>query len=257
MSYAEAAGIVLLCVLGAITISYVVHRLVRVETRVRHQEVGTAIFLQLGVLYAVLLAFVFSEAIGQYDQAQQAVDQERAALHGAAMLAATLPPPQARYILGLEVAYIRSVLDRDWPDMRRHRKGNDGTEAALATLIEQVARLPSDPLSGSVVKAQLLSLLATAHAESTVRLYAAASGLPMVLWVILTGFSLILMAFVALSGVQGHLSLTLFSVTFAICVSSILILVRLLDHPFEGAIGISSASFAGTLGKIVALLHAA
>jgi Protein of unknown function (DUF4239) len=255
MSYVQALMVVIICGLGAVTLSYLVHRLVKVETRVRHQEVGTAVFLQLGVLYAVLLAFVFSEAFGQYAQAQQAVDQERAALHGAAMLASTLPTSQARWILGLETHYIGDVLHLDWPDMSRLRKGNEATESALITLIQQVARLPPDKTDGPSPKAQLLSLLSAAHAESTVRLYSAESGLPLALWVILAGFSLVLMAFVALSGVRCFFLLALFSVTFATCISSILILVRLLEYPFEGAIGISPASFSETLSKVIELLH--
>jgi hypothetical protein len=255
MSYIYALMVVTLCGLSAFGLSYLVHRLVRVEMRVRHHEVGTTIFLQLGVLYAVLLAFVFSEAFGQYAQAQQAVDQERAALHGAAMLASTLPSLQAQEILKLETKYIRDVLHFDWPDMSRLREGNDATELALITLIQHVASLPQNKPDGSSVKAQLLTLLSAAHAESTVRLYSAEGGFPAVLWVILVGFSLILMTFVSLSGVQRYLSLSFFSVTFAICISSILILVRLLEYPFEGAIAISSTSFAETLSKVVDLLH--
>ena len=70
------------------------------------------------------------------------------------------------------------------------------------------------------------------------------------------GFSLVLMFFVTFSGVQSYFSLTLFAVTFAICVSSILVLIWLLDYPFEGALGLPPGDFAETLGNIVALLQA-
>ena len=254
MNYAQALVVVAVCGTGAIALAHLVHRFVKVEARVRHHDVGTAVFLQLGVLYAVLLAFVFSEAFGQYTRAQQAVDQERAALHGAAMLASTLPAPAGRVILKLETLYIGDVLHLDWPDMRRLRKGNEATESALVTLIQQVARLP-DTTGGSNAKSQLLSLLSAAHGESTICLYSAESGLPEVLWIILAGFSLVLTAFVTLSGVRRFFLLALFSATFAICISSILILVRFLEYPFEGAIGISPANFAETLNKVVELLH--
>jgi len=49
-------------------------------------------FLQLGVVFAVLLAFVFSEAWGEYNEAAQAVDLEVSAMHGVAMISATLGP---------------------------------------------------------------------------------------------------------------------------------------------------------------------
>ena len=139
--------------------------------------------------------------------------------------------------------------------MRSSRKSNEATEAALVDLTEQAGRLPIVGSSSDAVKSQLLTLLADVHAESTTRLYAASSGLPVVLWVSLIGFSFILTVFVALSSVESRLLLTLFAVTFATCISSILVLVRLLDHSFEGALGISSAGFSETLAKVSMLLH--
>jgi hypothetical protein len=53
------------------------------------------------------------------------VDQERAALHAAAMLASTLPLPQAREVLELETKYVKDVIHLDRPDMNRLRQGND------------------------------------------------------------------------------------------------------------------------------------
>jgi hypothetical protein len=58
-----------------------------------------------------------------------------------------------------------------------------------------------------------------------------------------------------MAGIHRYLFLALFSVTFAVCISSILLLVRLLEYPFEGAIGISSANFAETFGKVSDLLR--
>ena len=98
MSYGGSALVILLSALGAVLVSYAVHRHVQIETRMRHHEVGAAIFLQLGVLFAVLLAFVFSEAFSQYNEAQRAIDLECGALHGASMVASTLPEPEARRV---------------------------------------------------------------------------------------------------------------------------------------------------------------
>jgi phosphotransferase system glucose/maltose/N-acetylglucosamine-specific IIC component len=61
MSLTVALAIILVCTLLSGMVSALVHRRVHVDVRRRHQEVGTAIFLQLGVGFAVLLAFVFSK----------------------------------------------------------------------------------------------------------------------------------------------------------------------------------------------------
>ena len=54
---------IVLVILASATVSgaasYAIFRLVGVELRRSHFEVGTAIFLQAGVIYAVFLAFIF------------------------------------------------------------------------------------------------------------------------------------------------------------------------------------------------------
>ena len=255
MSYAAFILSVVLSGLGAIGLSYLVHRLVHIDTRRRHQEVGTTVFLQLGVLFAVLLAFVFSEAYSEYGEAQQAIDLECSALHAASMIESTLPTAEARAMLGLEGVYIRDVIANDWPEMRDHHRGSRKAILTLTELMQSAARLPIASDADGPVKAQLLELLSTAHAQREVRLYQAGNGLPEILWVVLIGFSLILMVFVAFSSIERYSWLTLFVTTFAICVSAILSLVALLNYPFQGALALTPSDFVDRLGDVTALLR--
>jgi hypothetical protein len=256
MTYADFLLIVVVSAAASVGLSFAVHRLVHIDTRRRHQEVGTMVFLQLGVLFAVLLAFVFSEAYSEHGQAEQAIDLECAALHAAAMMETTLPAPQAQELLGLEGGYIRDVIGSDWREMRIHRRGSRKAVMALTALVQQAARLPVADAADAAVKGQLLALLSTAHAEREVRLFQARNGLPSVLWTVLILFGLLLMVFVAFSGVENYLWLTLFGVTFAVSVSAILALVGLLNYPFEGAIALSPADFTDRLADVQALLQA-
>jgi hypothetical protein len=256
MTYADFILIVVLSAVASIALSAAMHRLVHIDTRRRHQDVGTMVFLQLGVLFAVLLAFVFSEAYSEYGEAQQAIDLECAALHAAAMVESTLPAPQARALLGVEAAYIHDVINSDWREMRDHHRGSRKAGTTLTEFVQQAARLPVADAAASAVKIQLLELLSTAHAQREVRLYQARNGLPVILWIVLIAFSLVLMVFVAFSGVEKYLWLTLFGVTFAVCVSAILALVGLLNYPFEGAVALTPADFMDRLADVQALLQA-
>lgn len=98
--------------LAAITTITVQGR-VEIDLRRRHHDVGSVVFLQLGVVFAVLLAFVFSEAWGEYNEAAVAINLEVSAMHGIAMIAATLPPADADSILSTEQAYLESVVNRN------------------------------------------------------------------------------------------------------------------------------------------------
>ena len=75
----------------------------RLSEKGKNPSVGSVVFLQLGVVFAVL-AFIFSEAWGQYNEAAQSIDLEVSAMHGVGMVAATLRPAQASTILAAERA---------------------------------------------------------------------------------------------------------------------------------------------------------
>src|SRR5579863_3470607 len=131
MGYGTAVLIILVVGLAAAAVTLVVQKGVATDLRREHHEVGSTVFLQLGVIFAVLLAFVFSEAWSEYNEASAAINLEVAALHGAAMLAATLPSASAKEILSKEEVYLKSVIDEEWPIMAAHRAENiDRSEIA-------------------------------------------------------------------------------------------------------------------------------
>src|ERR1700686_3110488 len=117
MSYAAAVSTILIAGVVAAFATALIQRRIGIDLRRHHHDVGSVVFLQLGVVFAVLLAFVFSEAWGQYNEAAQAIDLEVSAMHGVGMIAATLPPAQANAILTKEQSYLEAVAYREWPVM--------------------------------------------------------------------------------------------------------------------------------------------
>ena len=91
MSY--AAVIVILLAVGAIAgmLAWFTRTRFRMEALRRHHEIGSAVFLQLGVIFAVLLAFVFNEVWSEPNTAASAINSECSNLR-----AAVVPPPPSR-----------------------------------------------------------------------------------------------------------------------------------------------------------------
>ena len=85
------------------------HWIVDHDTFRRYHEVGYAVLLQLGVIFAVLLAFV-SNVWSDYNIASQAIDGECASLHGIAILSDRLPSRARDAILDDPRAYLTIVL---------------------------------------------------------------------------------------------------------------------------------------------------
>src|SRR5690242_19778597 len=118
MSYIELGGLVLGTGLLAAFICLLLHRIVHYDRFRRVHEIGYAVFLQLGVVFAVLLAFVFNNVWSDYNAAAQAINSECASLHGIAILGDRMPSSARDEILNDLGAYLKTVLDREWPDMR-------------------------------------------------------------------------------------------------------------------------------------------
>ena len=255
MNYPTAIMIVAAASAAAGALSLLVQRRIKLTHRKIHQDVGALVFLQLGVVFAVLLAFVVQESWDEYNTAGQAIDLECGALHGAAMIAISMPQAEARSILAAEHAYVGSVVRNEWPVMASRRTEDVTTDNALVALVRTTASIgTADPNDRSNAE-QILSLLATAHAQREVRIFQLTNGIPAPLWAILIGLTAILILFVAFSGISWPAVAIAFTGTFSAAIASILVIARLLEYPFEGALAISASDYADVLHKIGLLLR--
>ncbi|HTT84671.1 MAG TPA: hypothetical protein VMF67_14425 [Rhizomicrobium sp.] len=236
MSYSAAILIVVFAGAAVALGASLVDRLLTLESRRRHHEVGNQIFQLIGIMFSVLLAFVFSEVWSEYNTAAQAIDSECGALHGAIMLADSLPRADARRINTAILGYVRFVLDEEWPAMREGRLGIGAMEALRFPL--NIAALAG----GGEAKAQILVLMSQAEAARETRLFQAGLGMPLAMWVMVIAIAGILIIFVVLSGTEPPATVV-FAASFAASIAMVLVLVRMLDYPFVGALALDNNRF--------------
>ena len=119
------------------------------------------------------------------------------------------------------------------------REGSLGTAALVALRSPlNVATLPGR----GDVRDQILGLIAQAQAARETRLFQAGLGMPLAMWTMVIVIGGILIVFVVLSGTQppGTIILT---ASFASSIAMVLVLVRMLDYPFEGALALDDSRF--------------
>src|SRR5437867_9771379 len=85
--------------------------------RQANNEVAGFFIAVLGVIYAVLLAFVVVTVWEQFDVATQAVEVEANELAVVYRLALALPDPVGSRLRETSREYARGVIDDDWPAM--------------------------------------------------------------------------------------------------------------------------------------------
>jgi uncharacterized membrane protein YkvI len=254
MTALAAILIVLVSAACAAAASQALRNSAQFEARRRHHETGSAFFLQLGVLFSVLLAFVFSEVWGEYNTAAQAINGECAALHGATILASTLPKPQAQAIERAILAYTESVAQTEFPAMA-NRHASALARQKLQEMLQTTGRLAMSNPGDQTRTESILSLLTEAHTQRETRIFQVTQALPDALWLVLTIYALILIACVVLAGVESALGQAVFAAAFTGCIVMVLVVVRLLDYPFEGALALPNKDFLKTSKEISMLME--
>jgi Protein of unknown function (DUF4239) len=252
MSYLELGGLVLATGLVAAFICVLLHRILHHDTFRRYHEVGHAVFLQLGVIFAVLLAFVFNNVWSEYNVASQAIDSECASLHGIAILSDRLTSLSKNAILNDLRAYLTTVLDREWPDMQRRNESRSAS-ASFQALWETVEMVNTDPADNQV-RAQMLNLLAAAHQSRETRLFQMTQGVPGLIWTLLIIFASALIGCMLVFAAEASLSKSVLVGVFTSSLTLALLTVRTLDFPFESALQLSSHDFNETLEKVDRLI---
>jgi Protein of unknown function (DUF4239) len=147
-------------------------------------------------------------------------------------------------------------VNAEWRTMAEHRTGSTETERKLQDLVTTVAALkPLDPDTAGL-RGHMLAMITQAHAQRERRIFEASvtSGIPGVLWTVLIAFSVVLVLCVSFSSIQYKATATVITAVFAAGIISILVVVRMLDYPFEGALALHAENFTVVLGKVTDLL---
>jgi len=251
MSYLTAVLLIVISTAAAGGATWLVGTVLTIDTRKRHHDVGAQVFQQVGVMVSVLMAFVFSEVWGEYRTAAMAINGECGALHGAAMLASALPGGAGLPVERAIVGYVNTVVNVEWPLMAaRHRSPEAAHQFQI--LMQQAANLPLTRPVDVADQSQIVSLLAQAHASRETRTFELTQGMPMLIWIMLVGISAVLIGFVVFAGLEnpGHM---IFACAFTACTVLVLVLVRMLDFPFEGALALPDTDFIKSLGEVTLL----
>jgi hypothetical protein len=252
MSYATALFVIIFTAIASTVAANYVRYILGLDIRREHHEVGNPVYLQIGVVFAVLLAFVFNEVWGEYNAAAQAINGECGALHGSAILAHNLPDGNGRGVEQAILNYSNLVINVEWESLERRQESPEAVSAFQA-IVEAAGHLNVTGPIDATIQGQILALLAQAHAYRESRIFQANQGLPVIIWLVLSFYALILVVFVLFAGVETRIGHLIFTAVFTASVVLVLILVRMLDYPFEGALRLSNSDFVKTIERVTAL----
>ncbi len=212
------------------------------EVRSNHNDVAGFIIAIVGVVYAVLLAFIAVAVWQNYDAVNTAVDREAGLVSNLYRDAVALPDPIRSQLRGELDQYLTTVIDTEWPVQRSGRIKKRGWQA-LNHFHAVLARTKADGPNEAVVHAEMLRALNNLYDARRTRLLSARGGLNGFIWTILLLGGAITVAFSYVFGVRSlpmHFVMTgMLSASLAL----VFTLMLALDQPFRGSLGIEPAPF--------------
>jgi hypothetical protein len=213
-----------------------------------HHDVAGYVYSGLAVLYAVLLAFVVIVVWGQHEDTRSHVLQEADALSNLFREAQVFPVPVQQAVLDAVRTYAKAVVEEEWPAMAR---GADSLVAwqAYTDLWQTIQRVkPHTPAEVNWHATMLQSLTSVGDSRRD-RLGDSRAVLHPVLWVVLLSGGMINVGYTYLFGVRSlmaHLIIT----TALTSMTTLLLVILLLDHPFAGSVRLEPKPFVRLLQRI-------
>lgn len=228
----------------ALAIGYVVARFTSREIRTAHNDRAGFILAVIGVIYAVLLAFV---AIGVWERFQQAEVRSYEEADSLATVyrdAGSFPEsPKLRAILR---AYVIAVIREEWPRMRRGAKV--GLSSALLEDADRAVRsLPVGSARLADIHSQMLAAMDTALMDRQTRLTVDSGGINGIMWTVLIIGAIVTVAFTYLFGFDATLMQELMIGGLSFLIGLVLFLIMALDYPFRGSIAVAPEAFRALL----------
>jgi hypothetical protein len=193
----------------------------------------------MGTAFAVLLAFVVVQAYTSYNDAKSGAEAEAEAVLQMSRTVEAFAPGEHGRLEGLLVCYGRAVIHHGWPTMKEHEEGSPVVNEWGTRFREEAIRVRTPSYIQRASFRQLLVEQDLRIEGRRTRLAEAVRTVPGPMWLVLLLGAALTIGWVILGASRRGSFLVQAAVvgSVAAMVSSALLLVWFLDHPFAGESG--------------------
>lgn len=249
---AAGAGLVVVggFVVVTVAIGFVVDRFAPRRVRIEHNDLAGFILAVIGVVYAVLLAFVTIGVWERYQQAEERTFNETAMLAVAYRDADVFPG--GRELRKTIREYAETVIQDEWPKMRRGEQSRHADK--LMERIDRIVRaMPVKSAGQQDVHDQILAAINLAQNDRDTRLSEDATGVNAMMWVVLIAGAVITVAFTFLFGFKHDVMQVLMTGSLALLIGLVLFLTVTLNYPYRGGISVQPEAFHAAIREFAAI----
>ena len=219
-----------------------VRRNVTVSTLESHNDVAGFVYAVVGVIYAVLIAFMVFAVYGQYQTAEGRIEKEAASLGDLYRVSSNLREPTRSEVLVLLKAYARTMVEKEFPEMEKGKFHEEPKiqHDKLWNLFYEYK--PKDEIDGLWFNQALSTFIGFADAKRD-RMASVKQALPSFMWLVLYVGGFITIVYSYFFGTRNVWAQTLIVIFLAGSVTLVLLLISALEHPFTGIIRVSPEPF--------------
>jgi hypothetical protein len=242
VSFVGSLVVIICVVVASVGGLLIVRRLIAATSLRSHHDVTDPLLQVVGMMFAILLGFMVSDAMQRFEQARMTAQQEAGSLADIFRLAEGLPEENRDHLRQLCVTYTDEVIQIEWPLLVRKKTSNITWKTYAALWSECVTYQPKTEAQTNLQQS-LLTAMATLGESRNERVESLGSGLPFVLWVVLaiSGFATVLFTyFFGVDNTKMQAVMTAI-VTLVICLN--IFLLAAYDNPFAGDVMLQPIPF--------------
>lgn len=231
------AGLILvgLPTLIAVYAPVLVRRYINLQRLQTNNEVAGFKFAVVGVLYAVLLAFVVVVVWEKFNEADSFVSKEAAAAATVYRLSADIPGDPGNAVRAALTQYLNEAIEKDWPAMARG-EGSPAVTVALDRVYTALLSYRGTGNRDAVILAEALRNLDLMTQARRSRLFASDGYVPGVLWATLIIGAIATLAFTLFFGTKNLAAQSTMTGILSVLLFLGLLIVISFDHPFTGPV---------------------
>ncbi len=227
----------------SVTALIIIRRKLNWETFRDNHQVGGFLFNALGLIYAVLIAFVVFATWGDYNSAKEYCDREANMMQDLFLNSEALPDSLRTPIKEKILEYLTKVIKEDWP-LLSVDKSNPSSRHTLLELWRIYMGINSfENEKQKIVFEETITRLNNVTDFRRMRILSSQNHIPAVIWTVIIIGALTSVGFSLFFGTKSLAVQATMTSLFAMTNSVILLLILALDHPFTGDIKITSLQF--------------
>jgi len=246
------AGLIfVLCAIavGALGV-WLARRHVDPERLKKHNEVAGPIHATLGVIYAVLLAFVVITVWEQYADAERSVAVEADAVSALFRDAGALEPSDKAALQSALTGYVNEVLSNEWNRMETGTL--DGyRNPEYDGLWNAAAKIKLADERDRVLFQIIVDRLNKLDNARSVRQIASEFHVPSIMWILLIAGGIVTIVFACYFGADDQFLHAMMVSGLSAVVAFILFMIAAIAPPFVGMVSVDQAPFEHVLSRMV------